>query len=186
MGRRQARRFQPGLDSLELRQVLSASNPVVHEAIVPIAVPIGTYNNTFTQIDDAFDSYEGSTVDNVLNAIGSLAAGAVSTISAINTATDPNASSVSIGDGTIAEDSSGNASDLQGRLITAVSQLPGGQAEAVSLVNRTFTYGGLSTDDAPYFQSKLTALVKQYVTQQVHRGNMILVWPGETLPRHRA
>ena len=185
MGRRQARRFRPDLDSLEVRQVLSASNPIVHAAIAPIAVPIATYNNTFTQIDSAFTSYEGP-YDGVLNAIGSVASGVVSTISTLNSLNDPNATTVSLGNGSVVQDSQGNAGDLQGRLIAAVSHLPGGQAEAALLVNRTFTYGGLTTSDAPYFQAKLTALVKQYVTQQVHRGNMILVWPGQTVPGHRS
>jgi hypothetical protein len=176
MGRRQTRRFRPVLDSLEVRQVLSASasNPVVHAAIVPIAVPIGTYNNTFTQIGNAFESYEGTPVDNALNAIGST----------VSTLVDPSDSGSENSD--YVQGGKDDPVALQGRLITAISKLPGGKAEAGSIVNQAFALGGLTTSDAPYFQSKLTAIVKQNVTQEVHRGTVILVWPGETLPHHRA
>jgi hypothetical protein len=172
MGRRQARRFRPSLDSLEVRQVMSASNPVVHTAIVPIAVPIGTYNNTFSQIDNAFESYEGTPVDNALDAIGSL-------YSSIVDPNDPSSSDYVQGgkDDPVA---------LQSRLITAISKLPGGKAEAGSLVNKAFALGGLTTSDAGHFKARLTSLVKQDVTQEIHRGDVILVWPGETLPHRRS
>jgi hypothetical protein len=173
MGRRQARRFQPSLDSLEVRQVMSASNPVVHTAIVPIAVPIGTYNNTFTQIDNAFESYEGTPVDNALNAIGSL-------YSSIVDPDDPSSTDDHVQGG------KDDAVALQSRLITAISKLPGGEAEAGSLVNQAFALGGLTTSDADHFKATLTSLVKQDVTQEIHRGDVVLVWPGESLPRHRS
>ncbi len=183
MGRRQARGFRPDLASLEVRMVLSASDPVVHTAIVPVAVPIGTYNNTFTQINNAFEAYEGP-LDDTINAIGSFVSGLVSTVLSPGSASDP--SSGSDDSGSLTQDSKGDAGDLQSRLITAVSQLPGGQAEADSLVNRTFASGGLTTEDASYFKGKLTAMVKQAVTQEVHRGDVVLVWPGEAAPGRRA
>jgi hypothetical protein len=188
MGRRLSKTFRPSLDPLEDRRVMSASasNPIVHTAIVPIAVPIGTYNNTFTQINDAFYDYEGP-YDDVLNAIGSAASAVASTV--VSTALSTNNSSAQIdtsNDGPVVQDSKGDPNALEGRLESAIEKLPGGQAEADSLINRTFQYGGLSPSDAPYFQSKLDAMVKHYVTQQVHRGNFVLIWPGETPPRRSA
>ncbi len=187
MGLRQARRFQPVLDSLETRQVLSASasNPVVHTAIAPVSVPIATYNQTFTQINRAFTAYEGP-YDGAINALGSIASGLVSTISTLNSLSDPNAATVSADGGSFVQSSKGDANALQGRLQVAIGKLPGGQAEANTLINRTFQYGGLTTSDAGYFKAKLSALVKQYVTQQIHRGEMVLVWPGQTRSGHRS
>jgi hypothetical protein len=178
MGRRQARSFRPGLDSLEARQVLTA-NPMVHAAIVPIAVPIATYNNTFTQINNAFTAFEGP-YDGVLNALGSIASTVVSAVTSNGVNTDPSA------DGSYVQDSKGDANALEGRLEAAIEKLPGGKAEADSLLNRTFAYGGLTTDDAEYFQAKLSAMVKRYVTQEIRRGDMILTWPGEAVPSRRS
>jgi hypothetical protein len=181
MGRRQAFCFRPGLDLLEVRQVLSASasNPIVHTAIAPVAVPIATYNNTFTQISNAFYDYEAP-ADDVLNAIGSAASSVASAVLSSGSTFDASS------DGSYVQDSKGDPNALQSRLQAALSPLPGGQTEANALINRTFAYGGLNTDDAPYFQAKLTSMVKKYLTQEIHRGDMVLVWPGEAVPGHRS
>ncbi len=180
MGRRQGRTFRPVLDSLESRQVLSASvaNPVVHTAIVPVAVPIANYKNVFTQISKAFYAYEGP-YDGVLNALGSVASTVTSAVLSSNNASVDTS-------GPYVQDSKGDPNALQGRLEAAIEVLPGGKSEADALLNRTFLYGGLNTNDAPYFQAKLTTLVKKYATQEIKRGEMILTWPGEAVPHRRS
>ena len=167
-GRR--RSFEPRLDSLEERLVLTA-DPMVHTAIVPTKVAIGTYDDVFTGIDTAFKSFEGSPALDALASVGNLISDAVTNN------TDSNSTS-----GNSTTGSEGDVTALEGRLVTAISKLPGGASLANSLMNEAFASGGLDPNSGPYYHAKLTGLVKGYATQLVHKGEMVLVWPGQAHP----
>ena len=129
MRQRQAPRFRPTLDTLETRRVLSVTAPVAEVATPsPPVVTRSTIKAALAKADKAFDSFQGRDSIGILKTIGGLAAGAADYVaSAILTPNSTPDTSPGTTDHGYITGGKGDPHALEGRLRTALGQLPFGK-----------------------------------------------------------
>ena len=187
MRKRQASRFRPALDSLEVRLVLSVATASASIAEIPRpSLPVvtrGTIDMVMAKIDKAFDSYEGSNAAGVLHNVGStigdLASSAASLVastilSSNNSTATADTSPADSSDSGYVTGGQGDPYALQGRLQKAINHLPFGKSQGQVLFTRLFGVGGMTPDDADLFRDTFKSMVNHEIAQGVRAGDFVV------------